>query len=482
MNGYWAVFLLPAAGAIILFLTRKNRVIGPVLMASALIHFAAVAYLLSTGYDPAAGSWICPDPPGKLFLAITSGLFLATAGYTTGFLRRDREKHPRRNDTNYAGCLLLFLSSMSLACTSGHLGLYWVAIEATTLASAPLITLHHTPRSLEAVWKYLLICSAGIAIALLGIFFLATAAGEGAGDMTIQGLLGNAGSMDLVWLKASFILLLVGFGTKTGLAPVHTWLPDAHSEAPSMVSALLSGALLNCAFLGILRGHSICAAAGMGDFSGGLLMIFGILSMLTAGVFMIRQTDYKRMLAYSSIEHMGIIALGTGAGGLAAAGAMLHTVTHSAAKGLLFLTAGKLVWMYDTKKISAVRGIMSFDPVTGVFWLGGILAVAGTPPFGVFMSEFIVLKGLLEKQQPLSVVLYLISLAFVFVAMTRLVIPMSFGRPSGNRQRPEAGKGERSILGPAALALTLLTAGLFIPASLWKVFTRIAAFMGGSGL
>ncbi len=481
MNWYWVVFITPAAGALVLALVRRNGAVGPVLLASAVIHTAAAALLISSGYEPPAGSWISPDLPGKLFLAVASGLFLATAGYSAGFLKRDRENHPGRNDSLYAACLLLFLSAMSLACSSSHIGIYWVGIEATTLASAPLITLHHTSRSLEAVWKYLLICSAGIALALLGVFFLATAAGDGAENMTMPCLLGYARGMDPVWLKASFVLFLVGFGTKMGLAPVHTWLPDAHSEAPSMVSALLSGALLNCAFLGILRGHAICCAAGMEDFSGGLLVLFGLFSMLTAGAFMVRQTDYKRMLAYSSIEHMGIIALGTGAGGLAAAGALLHTVTHSAAKGMLFLAAGNLTAFFHTKKISDVRGMIAATPATGVIWLGGILAITGTPPSGVFISEFIVLKGLLTDSSALVTAVYLFALALVFISMTRHVIPMVYGRPPRDLINRLPAEASWSTAGPAALGLFLLAAGLFIPDGLWDVFKGIASFSWGSG-
>ena len=483
MNAYMSVVLIPAAGALLLMLLKRNRAIGPVLWASALAHGAATAYLCIFQADPELHSWTGPDAPGKLFLCITSGLFLAASGYTAGFFRNESETatHPPVSNTVFAGCFLLFISAMSLACVSRHLGLYWVAIETTTLVSAPLITLHRNPRSLEAAWKYLLICSVGIAIALLGIFFLATAAGDAAKDMTMTNLISSAGTMDKIWLKAAFILLLVGFGTKMGLAPMHTWLPDAHSEAPSMVSALLSGALLNCAFLGILRCHAICSAAGLGDFSGDLLVKFGLLSMVTAGIFIIRQTDYKRMLAYSSIEHMGILALGVGTGGLAATGAMLHTVTHAAAKAMLFLTAGNILARYKTKKIASVQGAIGVMPTTAILWLGGILAITGTPPSGVFISEFIILKGLLESGGTLSVILYLLTLAVVFTAMMRFAIPMVFGTFRGNIQSPEARREPRwSVIGPVALALVLVVLGLTVPDRLWQALSGAAAYFGGA--
>jgi hydrogenase-4 component F len=212
------------------------------------------------------------------------------------------------------GGILLLLAAMTLAILSRHLALQWVAIEATTLASAPLIYYHQNRRSLEAAWKYLILCSVGIAVALLGIFFLRMTIQDGSHDLTLAALLERAGTLNHRWLSTAFIFMLVGYGTKMGLAPLHTWLPDAHSEAPSPVSAMLSGALLNCAFLGILRMQQICAAAGMASFGGDLLILFGLLH--GTGAFILRQTDSKRMLAYSSVEHMGILYSGRRLGGL----------------------------------------------------------------------------------------------------------------------------------------------------------------------
>ncbi len=218
---------------------------------------------------------------------------------------------------------------------------FGVGVETTTLASAPLIYFHRHQRSLEATWKYLMICSVGIALALMGNILLSISmvgSDTRGGTMLLADLLAAAPGMQPFWLKAAFIFLLVGYGTKMGLAPMHNWLPDAHSESPSLVSALLSGALLNCAFLGILRAHQICTAAGIADFSSDLLVFFGLLSMVMAAIFIVGQGDYKRLLAYSSVEHMGILALGVGIGGGAAFGAMFHAVNHSLTKAGLFLT------------------------------------------------------------------------------------------------------------------------------------------------
>ena len=272
------------------------------------------------------------------------------------------------------------------------------------LGQRPLIYFHRHHRSLEATWKYLLICSVGIALALLGNFFVAVAARSAGGPMihlTIDDLVAHAGSLNPLWLKAAFLFFLVGYGTKMGLAPLHTWLPDAHSEAPSVVSALLSGALLNCAFLTILRAHSLLSAAGLAAFSSDLLVLFGLISMAVAAVFILGQADFKRMLAYSSVEHMGILSLGIGIGGAATFGAMLHTVNHSLTKAMLFLAAGNILALYRTKSTTRVRGVLRTLPITGVLWLAGFLAIVGSPPFGPFLSELTILKGVLDAGRPL---------------------------------------------------------------------------------
>jgi hydrogenase-4 component F len=358
----------------------------------------------------------------------------------------------------------------------------WVAVEATTLVSAPLISFHRHHRSLEATWKYLLICSVGIAVALLGNYFLAFA-GHGKTHLNLDNLITGAAALDKTWLKAAFLMLLVGYGTKMGMVPMHTWLPDAHSEAPSMVSALLSGALLNCAFLGILRGHSVLSAAGLGMFSGDLLVFFGMLSMAMAAAFMIRQPDYKRMLAYSSIEHMGILALGVGLGGLAGTGAMLHAVNHSLTKGMLFLVSGQLLFIYGSKKTDDVRHIIKTAPLTGMLWLVGFLAITGAPPFGLFLSEVTILKGMLESGRWVVAVGYLLVLGVIFIAMARIVIPMAFGLPDGEKPFNPPPVNQREPLWfawPAmAMAGLVLVLGLYTPDFIWNFLGQAAALTGG---
>jgi hydrogenase-4 component F len=496
------VVLIPAAaGAMALAIPGRawRRALLPV---GALGHSAAVAWLLAVPpAAPEAHAWIALDAAGRIVLAVTSALFLASAAYSVGYLRREADHATRdaeegflfRNEPEaiFIACMLLFLATMSLVCISRHLGLLWIAVEATTLVSAPLIAFHRHHRSLEATWKYLLICSVGIALALLGNFFLAYAGrphvqhlpagghGLGMGD-----LLDGAKAMNPTWLKAAFLLLLVGYGTKMGLAPLHAWLPDAHSEAPSMVSALLSGALLNCAFLGILRGHTVLSAAGLGSFSGELLVLFGLLSMAVAALFIIRQGDFKRLLAYSSVEHVGILAFGVGLGGLAGTGAMLHAANHSLAKGLLFLTAGNLLAAYRTKHAADVRGALKATPVSGALWLAGFLAIAGCPPFGLFLSELTILQGAIEAGRWPLAAGYLLLLGVVFVAMARIVLPMAFGLPGAAAGPPQETAPARrrepawSVLPPLALGAGVLALGFYIPPPLWNLLREAASVTG----
>jgi hydrogenase-4 component F len=423
-----------------------------------------------------------------LFLSLTSVLFLAAAIYSVGYLRQEaRTAHSDSEEgflfanapeASFTSCLLFFLAAMTLVTCSQRFGLLWVAIEATTLTSAPLIYFHRHHRSLEATWKYLLICSVGIALALLGNFFLAVAAANPKGTpvpLVLNDLLLHALQLQVPWLKAAFLLFLVGYGTKMGLAPLHTWLPDAHSEAPSLVSMLLSGALLNCAFLGILRVQQVCAAAGQAAFGQDLLVGFGLLSMVVAAVFIQGQTDYKRMLAYSSVEHMGILALGVGLGGGGAFGAMLHAVNHSLTKAMLFLVAGNILTVYHSKSTTDVRGVLQVLPMSGVLWVVGFCAITGTPPFGPFLSEFAILKAALDQGRNGIAVGYLVLLSVIFVGMTTVVLSMAQGEPESGGRPLTIRKEPVLMVAPAvALAVVVLLLGVYLPPALRQVIQEAA--------
>jgi hydrogenase-4 component F len=291
-------------------------------------------------------------------------------------------------------------------------------------------------------------------------------------------LLARAGDLRVPWLKAAVILFLVGYGTKMGLAPLHTWLPDAHSEAPSVVSALLSGALLNCAFLGIVRVQQVCVAAGQGAFGQELLVAFGLFSMGVAAVFIPGQRDYKRMLAYSSVEHMGILALGIGLGAAGAFGGILHAVNHAITKAMLFLVAGNVLTAYRSKSADDVRGMLRVLPASGVLWVAGLFAITGSPPFGCFLSEFVVLKAALDHGRPWVAIAYLAFLAVVFVGMATTMLGMAQGRAAERATGPAAAESALGLGPPGALAALALVLGVWVPPSLRTLIDEAARVLG----
>ncbi|MBI3725169.1 hypothetical protein HY251_14645, partial [bacterium] len=332
------IILVPLVGAAFGFAIQSKNGRAALLLISATGHLALVGRLwFVEPQPPAFQGYASLDALGLLFLSIVSVVFAATSVYNVKY----RRLTPPRTSRVFLPMNLFLLAAMSLLCMSRHFGLMWVASGATTLTTAPLIFLHRGQRTLEATWKYLILCSVGVAFALLGVFFLAIAATDPSGaspGLFLDDLIGRAreGKFAIPWLRTAFIFLLVGFGTKVGLAPMHTWKPDAYSEAPTPVATLMATALCNCAFLCVMRSYQVCVAAGEADFAGRLLVILGLVSIATGAAFVVAQADYKRLLAYSGVEHMGVMALGVGIGGKAVYGAMLHLVGHSLAKGLLF--------------------------------------------------------------------------------------------------------------------------------------------------
>ena len=496
------LLLLPVCmGMIMLFLPLKPKYLRGFLLLTSAGHIALTTWLvyrLCNGHTPTAfNDLLKPDPLGALFLGLASVLFLAASVYAIGYLQeehikihkdiQDKQIFTNAPEQRFTACMCFFLAAMTLVTLTPHLGLLWVGIELTTLSSAPLIYFHRHQRSLEATWKYLMICSVGIALALLGnlllnVAFLPIEIAEGESlDQLHQFLqLSQAvNSARIPWLKAGFIFLLVGYGTKMGLAPLHNWLPDAHSEAPSVVSALLSGALLNCAFLGILRGHQIMQAAHLGSFSSNLLVFFGVFSMIIASIFIVGQGHYKRLLAYSSVEHMGILALGVGIGGLAIYGALFHAVLHSLTKCMLFLLAGNILTRYHTLSSHDVHGMHVTMPATAFLWVAGFLAIVGSPPFGLFVSEFSILKGILDSSHAWIAALYLGALTIIFIGMSIPVFHMVQGtRP---RDIPTTEKEScLSLISPALLGLAVLIFGIYMPEWL-KLFLDLGVKqIGGS--
>jgi len=487
------LILVPVVAAGLALVVRSDAIRRCLLIGTGTAHFCLATAVWQVRPGPIFRGWLMVDAPGLVFLMITSVLFLIASIYAVGYLQAESVKSKKDFEegvffTNapeaiFSACLLMFLATMTLVTMSQHLGILWVAMEATTLTSAPLIYFHRHHRSLEATWKYLLICSVGIALALLGTFFMVAAASRPGTDETslvLGDLVRQAGKLNVPWLKAAFLFFLVGYGTKMGLAPLHTWLPDAHSESPSVVSALLSGALLNCAFLGILRSQQVCAAAGLETFGRELLVLFGLISIAWAAVFILGQADYKRMLAYSSVEHMGILALGVGLGGAGAFGAMLHAVNHSLTKALLFFVAGNILAAYKTKTATDVRGVLRVIPWSGVLWVAGFLAITGLPPFGIFVSEFTIIKAILDQGRVGVAVAFLALLSLIFLGMSSTVLKMAQGRSAVPAAGPAKREAMLAVVPPAILSMLILLLGLYLPPGIGRLLHEATRGLGGN--
>lgn len=345
------------------------------------------------------------------------------------------------------------------------LGIGWVLIEATTLVSVPLVALHGTKLSLEAAWKYIVIATVGISFALLGLLLLYVAATihlpETAASLDYSYLRQHAALLDPGLVKLAFILVLVGYGTKAGLAPMHTWLPDAHSQAPTPSSALLSGALLNCALYGLLRVSGVVKASLGRPFPATLLILFGLLSIATVVPFLIKQADLKRLLAYSSVEHMGIIVLAVGVGGpLGQLAAVLHLLAHALSKGMMFCIAGEVTERYHTRTIVRIRGIVHAAPLLGALLFAGAFAITGVPPFTVFLSEWLVVQAAAIAGHSVLAVGVALLLSAVFAAIVRQVAHMAFGEAPDTAQQMMASAADPAavLLSPALPALALVGA------------------------
>jgi hydrogenase-4 component F len=362
------------------------------------------------------------DPLAEFMLIVTGAVGLLATAATPGWLRGEiaAGRATARTAARHAVLVQLFLAAMAVAVLAASLGVTWVAIEGTTIATAFLVGQRRTRAAVEAAWKYVVICSAGIALALLGLLILnAAAVHAGAGaSLDWARLAAAAPRLDPAVTRIAAALLIVGFGTKAGLAPLHAWLPDAHGQAPAPVSALMSGVLLSVAFCAILRVKVIVDLALGDGFARVLLAVLGLVSLLVAASLLIRQRDYKRMLAYSSIEHMGVMALGAAAGGpLALAAVLLHMLGHGLAKGSLFVSAGRMLQVTGTSRIDGVRGLASRVPLLAGCAGAGVLALAGFPPFSVFTSEVGILRAGFSARLGLVTVTALVLLLVITAAL-----------------------------------------------------------------
>jgi hydrogenase-4 component F len=374
----------------------------------------------------------------------------------------------------------LFTFAMLLAVTTNNVGLMWVSIEATTITSAVLISLHRTKASVEASWKYILIGSVGIALAftgtVLGYFDFVQLAGQTGAALHWTVLVAVAPALHPSVIQLAFVFILIGYGTKAGLAPMHTWLPDAHSEAPVATSAMMSGVLLAVSLYAIVRWEAVVQASVGSAFTDRLLILLGLLSLGIAALSLVVQRNYKRMLAYSSVEHVGLICLGLALGPLGMFAAMLHLLNHAVAKSMLFLLAGRVLVRYGTTDLARVTGLLRTMPITGRLFAAGMLAIVGLPPFGLFISELTLVRAGFAQGRPWLTAAMLALLALAFVALLGHLNRMLYGEPPAGVAVGERGQWPLALLG--ACVATLVVLGLATPAPVGALLARIVELTG----
>jgi hydrogenase-4 component F len=469
---------LPLLAALVAYLVDSSILRARMLPVAGTLHLILLLAALRHWDSLPVNAWLGLDALGAWVLLVISVLFCICAFYAPSYL----VLRPDRDSRIFCVSLLAFLGLASLLAQARHPGVAWVAMETTTLVTAPLIYFNRNRRSLEATWKYLLIGSVGIALALLGTLFLAYAAHFGGLEEPLHytRLMQHADLLSRPWLRAAFVLCLVGYGTKMGLAPLHTWKPDAYGETPGIVGALLAGGVTSCAFLALLRIYGVVVAAGEARFAQELLVGFGMLSMAWAMVFLVRQMDFKRMLAYSSVEHMGILVFGIGIGGVAARFALFHLAANALVKCVLFLSAGNIHRSYSSKTLPHVTGAIRRTPVSGWLFLIGFLAITGLPPFAPFISEFNIAAGALTGGHMLAGVAFLVLLAGIFIAMSETVLQVVFGTPSPQRVRTPY-SDTVATTAPLIVALGLAgLLGMWLPKPLYTLLEHAAVTVNGS--
>lgn len=428
------------------------------------------------------------DALSSLLLLIIVLIGAMAALFSVPYMRREEieSKLQSKQLTRYFTWLHLFLATLVASCVVNNLGLLWVAIEATTLVSALLVAFYQKEASLEAGWKYILLCTVGIAFALFGLILLYFSSLNITSDINPlhwSDLMKHAALLNPDLLKLAFIFALVGFGTKAGLAPLHTWLPDAHSQAPAPVSALLSGVLLNCALYAIIRFHLLTQAAIGSEFSSHLLLGFGVLSMIIAVPFIILQTDIKRMLAYSSIEHVGIITIGLALSTpLSLLGAVFHMVNHGLAKSSMFFLSGTITQMYHSKMIGRITGLLKRFPSHALLFIAGILALAGAPPFSIFLSELTLITAAFQTEVWVGITLIL-PILFIFAGLTYHTGKMILGEPYCYKQNGICLSQPPTVLEfviPLIPLVVLFITGFFMPTEYEKILLSVSAILGGN--
>jgi len=468
--------LLPFAGAGLALIWRGRRTRPYLLPVVGVGHAVVTTLLLLSPAEVDAGAWISSDALTRAVLPLVSLLFLVCGFYAVAYLRVREDRDHRI----FVAALLAMQGLLSLALQAQHLGLLWIAAEATTLATIPLLHFNGTARAFEATWKYLLIGGTGIALSLLGAFCLGYASlqGTGGGDLTFRALTGSASTFATPWLVAAWVLLLAGFGTKMGLVPMHTWKPDAYGEAPGVVGVLLAGGVTTMAFVALLRVKQVVDAGGGTEMTQRTLLLIGLFSMVVAALFLLGTRDFKRMLAYSSVEHMGILAVGAAAGGAGIAAALFHVWTNGLTKASLFLAAGNLRRAAGASTVGEVAGMAWRVPVTSRLFVVGLLAITAIPPFGPFASVMSVVRAIFATGQPVSAAVFLFAMLLSFIGLTRLVFAIVDGRPRTRARGtgPQFAEARGILVPPLLFLLGSLWFGVAVPEPIrrqWDLAVRM---------
>ena len=436
------------------------------IIASSVVLFESIVVALKVSVSGVYSPFVffSVDSLGAIVMLIIACIGFATTIYSIRYLQQETAKGiiGFTRVRQYFVLLNIFLAAMFLAVTASNPVFAWISIEATTLSTAFLISFYNKPSAIEAAWKYLIINSIGLLLGFFGtlLYFTSMSSLGENGFVSWQSLMANAAHLDPLIAKIAFIFVLIGYGTKVGLAPMHTWKPDAYSKAPNPIGALLSGALLPVAFIVILKFKNVTDAAIGPQFSQNLLIIFGILSIAVAALIMFNVRNYKGLLAYSSIENAGVMALGFGFGGLGISAAILHLIYHSLVKGIMFFSSGNLLLKYNSAKIKNIKGALGIVPFTSILFIAGFLIVTGVPPFGIFLTKMQILSVGIQVN-PIITIIALFFMTLIFIGFLKHIISMFFS------QKPEdieVGEGNIwLIIPPLILLVTIIILSFYIP-------------------
>ncbi len=473
-----ALLIVPLAAGLLCLLSGRRKIMEATNLAAAALVLGVAALLASevVGRGPVSlwNGFLYADAFSALVVLLTGFVYLASSVYAVGYFRADDVEPEKLH--KYYSLTPVFVFSMLLVAVANNLGVMWVAIEGTTLASVFLVTFYGRPTSLEAAWKYAIIGGVGLSMALFGTILTYYSAYRVSGVESLSGLnwsvlVAEASRFDKVTMRLAFVLVLLGYGTKAGLAPMHTWKPDAYSEAPAPVAAMLAAGVLNCALYGLTRFYVLCAQCLGPRFASELLILFGILSIGVAVPFVLVQKSFRRLLAYSSIDHGGIMVLGLGFGGVfGVLGMLLHMTFHTLAKPLLFFCAGNLQQHLKTDLFKRARGgVIHSLPVSGAAFLFASLAVTGSPPFSLFQSEFIIFRAGVARGRTLELVLFVAFLALIFSGFLAHIARLVLGPDEGDPRGDTCPWKKTAVIGLAALVVLI---GFWLPAPLYALIVK----------